>query len=513
MFSAAAEFWGTSRAYFAATAQSQSEDGQQRDAMKTHTVEKIGGTSMSDYRAVRDNIVFKNGRVNSEGLYQRVFVVSAYGGMTDMLLEHKKSGRPGVFALFAGADDEREWSDAMGAVRKRMEEINASLFKDDVTLAKANAFIGERVDDAARCLADLERVCQHGHFALEGHLDVVSEMLASLGEAHSAWNTVQLLKHEGVNARFVDLTGWRDGEHKTLDERIEQAFADVDFARELPIATGYAHTADGLMKTFARGYSEMTFSRIAVLTGASEAIIHKEYHLSSADPRLVGEEQAVPIGRTNYDVADQLANLGMEAIHPRAAKGLRQNAIPLRVMNTFEPEHRGTLVTGDYVSDTPRVEIIAGRKNIYAVECFDQDMMGSMTSYDQAINDAIARFKGAVVTKDINANTITHYLGSTLKTVKRIKSAINERFPDCDIQVRKVAVVSAIGTDMKVSGMLSRAVGALASSGISILAVHQSMRQVDMQFIIDESDYESAVKSLHAALVEVHEHGDAICAA
>ncbi len=505
----ALEFWGaTNRAPHL-----QLTHKANKEPMKIHTVEKIGGTSMSDYQAVRDNIIFKNGRAKAEGLYQRIFVVSAYGGITDLLLEHKKSGQPGVFALFAGADDEMEWSDAVRGLRERMEEINASLFTDQATLTKANQFIGERLDDAANCLSDLERVCQHGHFALEGHLDTVSEMLASLGEAHSAWNTVQLLKQEGVNARFVDLTGWRDGDHMTLDARIERAFADVDLATELPIVTGYAHTADGLMKTFARGYSEMTFSRLAVKTDASEAIIHKEYHLSSADPRLVGEEQAVPIGRTNYDVADQLANLGMEAIHPRAAKGLRQQEIPLRIMNTFEPEHRGTLVTGDYVSEKPQVEIIAGRKSIYAVECFDQDMMGSMTVYDRAINEIIARFKGSVVTKDINANTITHYLGNNLKTVKRIKSAIGERFPDCDMQVRKVAVVSAIGSDMKISGMLSRAVSALAKSGLSILAVHQSMRQVDMQFVVDESDYEVAVKSLHEALVEVHEHGEAICAA
>ncbi|WP_308366071.1 MULTISPECIES: aspartate kinase [unclassified Microbulbifer] len=481
--------------------------------MKLHTVEKIGGTSMSDYAAVRDNIILKNGRADREGVYQRIFVVSAYGGITDMLLEHKKSGRPGVFALFAGAEEERSWSEAVHGLRERMGEINAALFEDPALRDKANEFIGERLEDTQRCLADLERLCQHGHFALEGHLDTVSEMLASLGETHSAWNTAQLLRQEGIEARFVDLTGWRDSDHLTLDERIERAFRDIDLARELPIVTGYAHTREGLMKTFARGYSEMTFSRIAVITGAREAIIHKEYHLSSADPRLVGENQAVPIGRTNYDVADQLANLGMEAIHPRAAKGLRQQEIPLRVMNTFEPEHRGTLVTGDYVSETPCVEIIAGRKNIYAVECFDQDMMGSMTAYDRTINEIIGRFKGSVVTKDTNANTITHFLANNLKTVKRIRSAICEQYPDCDIQVRKVAVVSAIGSDMKVPGMLSRAVAALAQSGISILAVHQSMRQVDMQFVVNESDYEVAVKSLHHALVEVYEHGDAICAA
>ncbi|MCK9502855.1 MAG: ACT domain-containing protein, partial [Porticoccaceae bacterium] len=301
--------------------------------------------------------------------------------------------------------------------------------------------------------------------------------------------------------------------HLTLDERIDIAFKGIDLGTELAIVTGYTHTAEGLMTSFERGYSEMTFSRVAVLTNASEAIIHKEFHLSSADPRLVGEENAVPIGRTNYDVADQLANLGMEAIHPKAAKGLRQQGISLRIKNTFDPDHNGTLVTGEYISDTPCVEIIAGRKNIYAIECLEQNMMGEIHRYDRDILQAIARFKAQIITKDITANSISHYLATNLKTAKRICAVIEEAHPDSRIEVRKVAIVSAIGSDMKVPGILSKAVGALAEAGISVLAMHQSMRQVDMQFVVDENDYDNAVKSLHRNLVEVHDHGNAICAA
>ena len=51
--------------------------------MNLHSVEKIGGTSMSDYAAVRDNIILRPN--NAETLYQRVFVVSAYSGITDQL--------------------------------------------------------------------------------------------------------------------------------------------------------------------------------------------------------------------------------------------------------------------------------------------------------------------------------------------------------------------------------------------------------------------------------------------
>lgn len=474
-----------------------------------HTVEKIGGTSMSNYPAVRDNIICRD----RERLYGSIFVVSAYGGVTDRLLEHKKSGHPGIYALFTAAEDEGAWRKALHSLREHMHGLNANLFNDDKLLAEANAFIGQRLDEAEHVLENLQALCQHGHFELEDHLLTVREMLASIGEAHSGWNTSRLLQREGVNARFVDLSGWNAAEAQPLDSVIEQAFADIDLSRELPIVTGYAHCSEGLMASFDRGYSEMTFSRIAVLTRACEAVIHKEYHLSTADPAVVGEENIVAIGRTNYDVADQLANLGMEAIHPRAAKGLRQNDIPLRIKNTFEPEHSGTLITGDYVSSIACVEIVAGRKHLHAIELFDQDMVGKADEYEKNLLDLFRRFRAQVVTKDTNANTLTHYLSCNLKTVNRIIRAIKEFYPGAETGHRKVAIVSAIGSDMQVPGLLAKAVRALADASISVVAMHQSMRQVDMQFIIDDNDYEKAVKSLHGGLIEPHNYGDAICAA
>ncbi|WP_111641731.1 aspartate kinase [Marinimicrobium alkaliphilum] len=477
----------------------------------SHTVEKIGGTSMSQYEAVRDNVIKRNG--SSKELYNRMFVVSAYGGITDLLLENKKNGQPGVYGMFSSSDDDDPWMEAFERLRARIDELNAGFFGEGDLRKKADKFIGERLDDAERSLTYLQRLCQHGHFELDSHLFTVREMLASIGEAHSAWSMTHLLQRDGVNACFVDLSGWKAEEALPLDDMIKKQLEKIDVTKQLPIVTGYTHCKEGLMGTFDRGYSEMTFSRMAVVSGASEAVIHKEYHLSSADPRLVGDDKVVPIGRTNYDVADQLANLGMEAIHPRAAKGLRQAEIALRIKNTFDPDHQGTLITGDYVSDTPRVEIIAGRKKLYAIEFFDQDMMGSIDKYDSTILAAIARFKAHVVSKDMNANTITHYVAGNLKTINRIRTLLQEKYPDAEVDTRKVAVVSAIGSDMKVPGMLAKTVSALSEVNISVLAMHQSIRQVDMQFVIDEDDYDEAVKSLHRCLIEVHDHGSAICVA
>lgn len=454
---------------------------------------------MSDTQAVLDNILL--GGREGDDLYRRIFVVSAYGGITDMLLEHKKTGEPGVHALFAGSESDWAWGDALSAVSTRMRSINGEVFDDEADRVVADRFVRERIEGVRSCLLDLHRLCSYGHFNLREHLATVREMLAALGEAHSAHNTALLLKRHGVNAVFVDLTGWRDEAHATLDDRILAAIPQLDLAASLPIVTGYAQCDEGVMERYGRGYSEVTFSRIAVLTRAREAIIHKEFHLSSADPKLLGPKRVRKIDRTNYDVADQLSNMGMEAVHPGAAKGLRQAGIPLRIRNTFEPGDAGSVIRSDYVSATPRAEIITGMKNVFALEFFEQDMVG-VKGYDAAILDALRRHRVRVVTKTSNANTIVHYLAGSLKAVRRASDDLGRAFPSSRITVRKVAIVTAIGSDLNLAGLTAIAVRALADAGIEVLGLHQLIRNVDILFILAEEDFERAVIALHEALIE-----------
>src|SRR3546814_8371907 len=83
---------------------------------------------------------------------------------------------------------------------------------------------------------------------------------------------------------------------------------------------------------------------------------------------------------------------------PGAGRGLRQSGIPLRVRNSFDREDEGTLVTGDYVSDVARVEIVTGLRQMQALQFFEQDMVG-VKGYDAAILDTLARHKLWIVSK------------------------------------------------------------------------------------------------------------------
>ncbi|MBT9384776.1 aspartate kinase [Pseudooceanicola sp. CBS1P-1] len=461
-----------------------------------HTVEKIGGTSMSKVHELRDTLLIQ-GREGAD-LYGRIFVVSAFGGITNLLLEHKKSGQPGVYALFANDDNAHGWLDALSDVAAAMREAHGQVLDHPADIHAADEFVRERIEGARSCLFDLQRLCSYGHFRLADHMMDIRELLSGLGESHSAFVTVLMLQRAGVNARAVDLSGWRDENDLDLQGRIAAGFAQVDLATEMPIVTGYAQCTEGLMREFDRGYSEVTFARIAAQTGASEAIIHKEFHLSSADPNLVGADQVRKLGHTNYDVADQLSNLGMEAIHPQAAKILRKAGIPLRVANAFEPQDPGTLI-----DDTPAteaaVEIVTGLP-VVAFEVFEQDMVG-VKGYDQGILEVLTRHKVYIVSKCTNANTITHFLNAPLETIRRVERDVQQAFPNARLRINRHGLVSVIGRDLDGLCVAERGLLALREGGVKTHSVQYVPGSVDVQFLVAPSDQDAAIAGLHGAFV------------
>ncbi|GKY89169.1 aspartate kinase [Sinisalibacter aestuarii] len=468
----------------------------------THTVEKIGGTSMSRIDELRDTLIV--GSREGSGLYGRIFVVSAFGGITDLLLEHKKTGEPGAFAAFANNDADHGWHDRLDKAAAAMVAAHSRVLGHPADIERADAFVQDRLHGARGCLIDLQRLCSYGHFRLSEHMGQTRELLSGLGEAHSAFVTTLMLQRAGVNARFVDLSGWRDEGDVSLDERIRAAMEGVDPMSEMPVVTGYAQCAEGLMGEYDRGYSEVTFSRLAALTGAREAIIHKEFHLSSADPKLVGAGAVKKLGRTNYDVADQLSNMGMEAIHPKAAKTLRQAEVPLRVTNAFEPHDPGTLID-DRPAESPGVEIVTGL-DLFALELFEQDMVG-VKGYDSTILELLTRHGVRIVSKVSNANTITHYVDASMKVMRRVEKDLRARFPSAELSLRAVAMASVIGRDLSGLSVLSRGLLALGAEGIEPIGASQGPRKVDVQFVLDREDITPAIAALHAALVEGAEPG------
>lgn len=455
------------------------------------TVEKIGGTSMSALQDVLNNIIFYEREGNA--LYNRVFVVSAFSGVTNILLENKKTKAPGVYWHFA---ESRDFHAPLAEMLQHLKELNQKYKSLGLDLAAADRFIEAHVLKAQTYLENLANVLVSGYVNREGILQAAREILASIGETHSAFVLADILTHKKVNARLVDLSGFDDARPLTIDERIRDAFKDIDLASCICIVTGYAKGTEGIMREFDRGYSEVTFSKIADILHPGEAIIHKEYHLSTADPGIVGIDHCKPVGYTNYDIADQLADVGMEAIHPKASKPLEIGGISLRIKNTFEPAHPGTLITKDYVSKLKRVEVITGYDKMLIIDVYDPLMVGSVGT-DFQIMKLFYEHRVSYTFKTTSANSISIVIWEN-DFDQALIDELSSKFEK--VTVEPVAMVCLLGTNMDQPGLLAKASEGLAKKEINIKSFGMAVRKVNIQFLIAREHFNTAIIALNQAV-------------
>ena len=446
---------------------------------------------MSALQDVIQNIIFFERE--GDALYNRIFVVSAFSGVTNWLLENKKTGAPGVYHQIANYKD---FHYSLHEVTLKLKELNTTFAHLGLDVAAADAFIEQRLLLAQQYLDNLVNVLASGYVSAESILQAAREILASIGEAHSAFNFSSILQNMGIQATLVDLSGFDDHEPYTIDQRITHSLKNISFDKTICIVTGYTKGTEGIMREFDRGYSEVTFCKIAVAVQPQEAIIHKEYHLSSADPALVGLENCVPVVDTNYDVADQLADVGMEAIHPKASKPLEINGINLRIKNTFEPEHPGTLITREYVSPHKRVEVITGTDKVVIVDVYDPLMVGTV-GFDLKIMQAFGKYGISYIFKTTSANSISLVVWEkdfNTNLIQELESNFQE------VTVAPVAIVCMIGSNIDQPGVLAKAADALAGRKINIISAGFSMRKVNLQFIIAREDFKEAVIALNKTM-------------
>ncbi|MCK4750287.1 MAG: aspartate kinase, partial [Bacteroidales bacterium] len=122
------------------------------------SVHKIGGTSMSKFGDVLDNIVIRQA---PEGkMFDRIFVVSAYNNVTNWLLEHKKTGEPGVYDLFAKG---RNYQKALEVLLGKLSAINKGMSGIKLDLEVADRFITDRIEQSKNYLVSLEEVLASGY--------------------------------------------------------------------------------------------------------------------------------------------------------------------------------------------------------------------------------------------------------------------------------------------------------------------------------------------------------------
>ena len=170
--------------------------------------------------------------------------------------------------------------------------------------------------------------------------------------------------------------------------------------------------------------------------------------------------------------------------------------IPIRLKNTFEPDHPGTLITKDYVGERARVELVTGSDKVTLVEIHDPNMVGTV-GFDLGLMESLCKHDISYILKATNANSIAHLVWDSSVTPALV-AELESRYQV--VTVQPAAVVCVIGSNIAIPGVLARAAQALAEVSVNVLCISQTLRQVNMQFVIERGDYKTAVKALNQAL-------------
>ncbi len=304
-------------------------------------VMKFGGTSVRDSRRIRSVVDI----VRSSLSRNPIVVVSAMGGMTDSLLR------------ITGAASQAKCSQLLEDILDRHYEAIGQLGLD-------RSIILREVEDLRRVSTSL---CGKKHpkaqeldelmsFGERMAARIVSACISSTGIASSPCDAYDIgMVTDSCFGNADIIPGTLDG--------IREALAARD---GVPVITGFiGKDRDGNITTFGRGGSDYTASIVGAAVGAQEIQIWTDVDgIMTADPRIVST--AINVKALSYEEEAELETLGAANLNPKGIYPAMEKGIPVRVLNTLNPEHTGTTISKDCAAKN-RVASITYRKDIRVI--------------------------------------------------------------------------------------------------------------------------------------------------
>ena len=123
--------------------------------------------------------------------------------------------------------------------------------------------------------------------------------------------------------------------------------------------------AYGEIDNLQRGGSDYTASLVGAAIQAEEIQIWTDIDgMHNNDPRVVNSTS--PVRHLNFEEAAELAYFGAKILHPTCILPAKVNNIPVRLLNTMQPEASGTTISNDMEKD--KIKAVAAKDNIIAIK-------------------------------------------------------------------------------------------------------------------------------------------------
>jgi len=402
--------------------------------------------------------------------------------------------------------DEAEVERIVKGLRERHMDTIALLYLQDGERATLEERVGgllDHVHNLCRATAVLGEATPRGMDVISGmgerlSVPMVAAAVRAQGRAAQAIEATELIVTDnlfGAASPLMDET--RERAHRRLLPLLESGI--------VPVITGFiGATQDGMPTTLGRGGSDYSATILGAVVDSDEIWIWSDVNgVMTTDPRVVPQAQTIEY--LSYAEAAEFSYFGAKVIHPKTILPAVERKIPLRILNSFVPEHPGTRIMANPPPNGRVVKGITAIKQVSEITVEGRGMIG--------IPGIAARVFTAVAQEQVNVLMISQSSSeqsicfvvprdAAARTLQALERAFEYDILRHNIEHAwsndNVAILAVVGERMKgTPGIAGRLFMALAGADVNILSIAQGSSEYNISLVIAADQVDEAVRAVH----------------
>ncbi|MFT4831222.1 MAG: aspartokinase/homoserine dehydrogenase 1 [Psychroserpens sp.] len=338
----------------------------------------------------------------------------------------------------------------------------------------------------------------------------IKDQVLSYGELISAKLLTKLLIGRGIKAKLLDSrnlikTDATFGDAQVLDglsrDNVVYEFGKLD-TDCVPVIAGFiASNTDNATTTLGRNGSNYSASLLANYLNAEELQSYSHVDgIFTANPDLVPDAKI--ISELSYGEANELANFGTTILHAKTIIPLIEKNIPLRILNTFNNDSKGTLISAK--TDVEGIKSLSVFEHMSLINLEGRGLLGK-AGVDARIFRALGDNKISV--SIISQGSSERGIGLVVASDKAVlaKLALEKEFEhdfhSQDISmitvVEDVSIISIVGEDLST---FHKPYNALIKNQIVPLLFNNTVSGKNVSLVLKKTDLHKALNVMHGQI-------------
>jgi aspartate kinase len=445
-------------------------------------VMKFGGTSVESATAIRRVAEI----VRSRRKQDPIVVVSAMAKVTDQLV---------AMGQKAAAGDAEGALELLPALKERHLQAAKSLLNPRVF-----SKISTKLEQTFVQLGEFLR----GVSAVHELSPRSSDFLLSFGELLSSQFIAPALTELGLEAQWVDSRECviTDATHTCARpqaaetrQRAQAVIKPILAKHRIPVMGGFiASSVDGVPTTLGRGGSDYTAAIIGGALNAECIEIWTDVEgMMTTDPRLCPDART--IRRISFNEAAELAYFGAKVLHPATLLPAIEKDIPVYVLNSRNIKSKGTRITAHAPSGNEMFRAITAKNGISLVNVVAS--RGLMVhNFLRTVFEALDQHSATVDLVAISEVSLSFTIESKRMPEELLTQL--EKIADVTCENQQ-AIICLVGEDIHGRpGIAASVFSTVADAGVNVRMISQGASEINISFVVKESEVPQAVRHLHA---------------